>query len=403
MFEEELNALARADRLRRRCIFSPDLIDLASNDYLGLASNERIFERALDRVRRAGQFGAKASQLVSGYTQIHRDFENFEAKRHGFEAAIVIGSGFLGNIALFETLARKGDLLLIDEEFHASGLLASRLARSKAEFFAHNSPDDLRSKLLAARVSIKPKRIFVAIEGVYSMSGAIADREIFNVARDFGAAVILDEAHSGGVLGAKLNGVLDYYKIAPEANETAPLAAKEIDRAELGGEFRGINGQSFLSDRGLGSGEKYQIVRLGTLGKAFGSYGAYILAAREIIDFLTTKAKPIIYSTAPSLFDIAFALEAARFIARNEKSLRFRAAKARQIAAEFGYETPSLILPIAVKSSKAAVDLQKKLLKRGFLVGAIRPPTTKTPQLRVILRESPANLRDFFAELQKLI
>ncbi|MDR2639241.1 MAG: pyridoxal phosphate-dependent aminotransferase family protein, partial [Helicobacteraceae bacterium] len=351
MYKKELEALKRAGRFRSRRVFPPDLIDLASNDYLRLAHDKTLFERATNRLRSYGVFAPKASQLVNGYHPIHRDFERFAARLHGFESAMVIGSGFLGNLALFETLPRKGDLLLIDEEYHASGMLAAKLTRGKVAFFAHNDADDLRRKL---ERSAKAKRVFVAVEGVYSMSGGIVDYAVIDAAKEAGATLIIDEAHSGGTIGDNLLGALDF--------------------------------------RGFGRENR---VRLGTLGKALGSYGAYIAADRETISFLENRAKSVIYSTAPSLFDIAYAFEAQKALWARRKSISAAVQKAKSIAAKRGYKTDSLILPIPLNSDREVASLQRKLMKEGFLVGAIRRPTVKTPQLRVILRESAAILERF--------
>ncbi|MDR3347914.1 MAG: pyridoxal phosphate-dependent aminotransferase family protein, partial [Helicobacteraceae bacterium] len=198
MYEKELAALKSRGRLRVRRVFSPVLVDLASNDYLRLAHSRQLFDRAVDRLRRYDVFAPKASQLVNGYHPIHRDFERFVAKLHGFESALVVGSGFLGNLALFETLPRKGDLLLIDEEYHASGVLSAKLTRGKVAFFTHNDAGDLRRKL---ERSAKANRIFVAVEGVYSMSGKLVEKSVIETARELGATLIIDEAHSGGVIG----------------------------------------------------------------------------------------------------------------------------------------------------------------------------------------------------------
>jgi 8-amino-7-oxononanoate synthase len=193
------------------------------------------------------------------------------------------------------------------------------------------------------------------------MSGKLVEKSVIETARELGATLIIDEAHSGGVIGENLLGAADFY---------------------------GLSAQN--------------VVRLGTLGKAYGSYGAYIAASKEIVAFLANRAKSVIYSTAPSLFDIAYALEAQKWVYSRRRSLFSAAQRAREVAAKRGYKTDSLILPIAQKSDKETVALQRKLLKEGFLVGAIRRPTVKTPQLRVILRENAAILERFFACLRNV-
>ena len=357
MYETQLAALDRANRLRTRRIANSELIDLASNDYLGFAHNRLLFDLTCKRMETLERHAPKSSQLVNGYHEIHRDFERFMAKINGYEAAIVVGSGFLGNIALFEALPRKGDLLLIDEAYHASGIMAAKLTQGRAEFFAHND-----AAALARKLDTKAKRVFVAVEGVYSMSGELVAKEVLQTAKNAGATLIIDEAHSAGVIGRQLHGILDHYDLS--AADT---------------------------------------IRLGTLGKAFGSYGAYILAAREVVEFLVNRAKPIIYSTAPSLFDIALAHTVAQHILTRRVQITRRIKQVQAIAQKCGYDTPSLILPITMKSDAEALRVQRALQRKGFAVGAIRRPTVKTPQLRVILRESPKTLLAFFGVLRGVL
>ncbi|MDR3162784.1 MAG: pyridoxal phosphate-dependent aminotransferase family protein [Helicobacteraceae bacterium] len=355
MYEKELLALRKSGRFRTRRVFDPSLVDLASNDYLGLAHNRNLFDRAARLVSKGSYFSPKASQLVNGYNRIHRNFERYIASINGFEAATVVGSGFLGNLSLFEALPRKGDLLIIDEEYHASGVLAAKTTRGQIKFFAHNNAEDLLRGLRS-----KAKRVFVAVEGVYSMSGERVSAAVLEAVRNARATLIVDEAHSSGTIGDRLLGVLEGYGTQ-------------------------------------------NVIKLGTLGKAYGSYGAYILSSRETAEFLLNRAKPIIYSTAPSLFDIAYAYEAAKFIQRRREAISGRIKNARLTAREAGMYTESLILPVKVSSDRMAIHAQKALLKEGFLVGAIRRPTVKTPQLRVILRENQKTLSRFFKSLKSII
>ncbi|WP_164966945.1 aminotransferase class I/II-fold pyridoxal phosphate-dependent enzyme, partial [Aliarcobacter trophiarum] len=162
-----------------------------------------------------------------------------------------------------EALTRKNDLLFIDESYHASGMLATRvLNKQQVIIFKHNDYEDLKEKF---ETNPTKGRKIIAIEGVYSMEGDLAPKEIFDFANEKEALLIVDEAHSSGVLGDNLLGIFDYYKIKPQVNH----------------------------------------IKMGTLGKSYGSYGAYILASKTIIDFLLNRAKAIIYTTAPSLFDMA--------------------------------------------------------------------------------------------------
>ncbi len=349
-YDRELAAIERAGRLRKRKVFPYSLKDFASNDYLGLAHNKKLLERAYKRVRDFPINAAKASQLVNGYTDMHRSFEEYLCAQSGFEAAITAGSGFLANIAIIEALVRSGDRVLLDEEFHASGILAARLV-GDVEFFRHNDAEDLKKKLQK-----RAKRTIVAVEGIYSMSGDLLNPEIFEVIQD--EILVVDEAHSVGVVGERLLGVFDLYN--------RPI--------------------------------KPNYIKMGTLGKALGSYGAYILASREIVQFLENRAKSIIYTTALSLMDVALAQEGFKEIERNVEYYKTEIAKRKRITAKFGYSTDALIIDIPCKDP---VRMQEELMQRGYLVGAMRPPTVKKPMLRVIARvgESAEDLEQLLGHI----
>ena len=127
LYEKELEIIKKSNRFRKRVVFKKDLFDLASNDYLGLAQNRKLFKKAFKRVYKNHYFSPKASMLVNGYSKIHKKFENLLCKANGFEKGVIVGSGFLANISMIESLVRKGDTLFIDEDYHASGILASKL------------------------------------------------------------------------------------------------------------------------------------------------------------------------------------------------------------------------------------------------------------------------------------
>jgi 8-amino-7-oxononanoate synthase len=342
MYENELKALKKAGRFRERKVYDVTLDDLASNDYLGLSRNKKQFKKAVKLVNEFTVVSSKASMLVNGYHPIHRIFEKEIAEANSFAEGIVVGSGFLANLALIEALVRKGDMLFMDEEYHASGVMASQLLGDRVVTFNHNDVDDLREKLEANPAN----RQIIAVEGIYSMSGDLCKKEIFALADEFDTLIIVDEAHSAGVLGKNLLGIFEHYKI--------PVRPRHI--------------------------------KMGTLGKAYGSYGAYILASKNIISFLENRAKPIIYSTAPSVFDTALALVNFEYIQENAKVLR-KKIKERQsvVKAEMGVECQSLILPIEMKSNDFVMFMQKGLMAQGYHVGAIRQPTVSSPILRVIL------------------
>ncbi len=342
-YENEIKALKRSGRYRERRVFDEQLIDLASNDYLGLAHQPVLMERAFERVKTYGINGAKASMLVNGYHAVHAEFELALCQANGFESGVIVGSGFNANIALIEALCRKGDELFMDEKYHASGVLATRLVDAKVSYFTHNDPRALQTLLEAS----KAKRKIIAVEGIYSMDGDLLDPQIIALANDFEALLILDEAHSSGVVGKNLMGILDHYDLPIRDN----------------------------------------YIKMGTLGKAYGSFGAYILATGHIIDYLINRAKPIIYATAPSLFDTALGQEALEYIQSNASMLGSKIKRHQQIVKEqLGISVEGLIVPVVIGDNAKVMTIQAELMQANYLVGAIRQPTVDRAIIRLIAR-----------------
>ena len=341
-YEVELNVILKSNRFRKRVEYKPNLLDLSSNDYLGLAGKKKLFKKAYHYMLNETYYAPKSSQLVNGYAPIHQRFEELLCESNGFEDGLVVGSGFLANISLIEGLVRKKDILFIDEEYHASGMLASKLV-DKVITFRHNDWGDLEDKLKANQA----KRKIIAIEGVYSMGGDIAPKEFAMIANRYDGILIVDEAHSSGVIGENLLGWFDYHNLQIRPN----------------------------------------YIKMGTLGKAYGSYGAYILASKHIISFLENRAKAIIYTTAPSLFDMTQGYINLNYIQKKKKKLKKKILKRQKLVQEIlGLDTQSLILPIEIGDNKKVIELQKELENSGFSVGAIRQPTVSSAILRVILK-----------------
>lgn len=354
MYQKELNALKHASRFRERSLYDASLLDFASNDYLGMAHNKIAFQKSYEILENNDCYAPKASMLVNGYTSFHRDFEESLCHANGFEGGILFGSGFLANMALVEALVRKKDVLYMDEEYHASGVMGTQNLQGSVVFFHHNDPEDLRDKIR----EYGGVRKIIAIEGVYSMQGDIAPLDIHTVARENGALLLVDEAHSNGTIGENLLGWFDYHGIEPDS----------------------------------------ECIKMGTLGKAYGSYGAYVLASHGIISYLENRAKPLIYSTALSLFDTVFAHENFKQIQLQSAYLLSEITNRRALVErELGKRPVTPILSIPLDDSDMALIEQERLKKEGYLVGAIRPPTVKKAMLRIILRtynclESTRNL-----------
>lgn len=335
MYKKELEILKKKNRFRRRKIYE-NLIDFASNDYLGLANNNEILDKTYQTLK-GENYGSKASLLVNGYTEYHQMLEEYLCEINDYQAGIIVGSGFLANMSIFEALARKGDLVILDEEYHASGRVGVNLSKAEIRYFKHNDLEDLIYKLSD---SLFFNRVFVGVEGIYSMKGDLVKKEILDYLAVKKVITVIDEAHSVGVVGENLMGVVDLYKI-PTINT----------------------------------------IKIGTLGKALGSYGAYILSNKDIISFLENRAKGIIYTTALSNFDTMYAYFALKEIKNNLDYYKEEIKKRQNLL-----NIESLIY---TKECKDDILLKnEELQQKGFLVGAIRPPTVKTPIFRVTARIS---------------
>ena len=342
-YEKELAALKRSGRYRERKLFDEKLLDLASNDYLGLADKKELMDEAYKRVSLYESHASKASMLVNGYHPIHASFEKALCDANGFEEGVILGSGFNANIALIESLVRKGDELFMDEKYHASGVMATKLNDGKVTYFKHNDAHTLEKML----ESSSAKRKLIAVEGIYSMDADLLNIDIIHLADKYDALLILDEAHSCGVIGKKLMGILDYYDISVKDN----------------------------------------YIKMGTLGKAYGSFGAYILASEHIIDYLINRAKPIIYATAPSLFDTALGQVSLEYIVENASALNEKVKDYQEIVfTHLGIKADGLIVPIPIADNRKVMQIQSELIEENYLVGAIRQPTVDTAIIRLIAR-----------------
>ncbi len=361
-YENELRALKKSNRLRSREVIDESIKDFASNDYLGLAHIKELHSEVCQELDLLGIHASKASMLVNGYHQIHQDFERAMSEANGFEECIVMGSGFNANLALIESLCRKGDMLFMDELYHASGVMATHFESVNVVFFKHNNMQELKN-LLEHHKGIKRK--IIAVEGIYSMDGDMCDGEIFSIADTHDALLIVDEAHSSGVVGVHLMGVFDHYDVAIKPN----------------------------------------YIKMGTLGKAYGSFGAFILASHHIVEYLLNRAKPIVYATSLSLYDTLLAHKSLNYILENTQEIS-REIKLRKmvISQELGSEVAGLIVPIEIGDNKKVLEIKDRLYEEGFAIGGIRQPTVPSAILRVIARlgESESQLRKLCKQIAQI-
>jgi 8-amino-7-oxononanoate synthase len=332
-----------------------DLLDLASNDYLGLSCHPVVVQAAQDAAAAEG-VGAGASRLVSGTRQVHGQLEAALATWLGRDQVLLFPSGFQANLAAVQALADRHSLVLADRLIHHSLLTGVRASGARLQRFRHNDLDHLERLLRAARQRLPlEQRLLVLSESLFSMEGTCPDvARLAELCEHFGAALLLDEAHALGVLGP-------------------------------GG-------------RGLGHGIAGIALISGTFGKAFGSGGAFLAGGSLTMEWLLQFSGPFRYTTALAPPLAAGALAALQHLQHLEttasspgEALLRKARQWRDQLEAAGWPRPigeGPILPLVVGDDKQALALQERLQQAGLLAVAIRPPTvpTGTARLRLVLR-----------------
>jgi 8-amino-7-oxononanoate synthase len=348
MFENKLSSLKEQGLLRALRTVEPShgvkaVIDgcsytlFCSNDYLGLSTHPDVRAAAKKAIDKTGS-GSGAAPLISGNTYYHKTLKDDIAAFKGSDEAVLFGSGYLANIGIIPALAQKGDVILSDGLNHASIIDGCRLSKADVNIYRHCDISSLESQL---KETPGYGHRFIVTEGVFGMDGEVAPLpEIMALAEKYGATVILDDAHATGVLGPNGRGTLEHFGLAPD-----------------------------------------NIVQMGTIGKALGSYGAFASASSDTVDWLINSARSFMFSTAlpPS---VCAAASASIQVIKDEPErllrLRKNADRLRLSLIEAGFdvsgsETP--IIPVIMGAATDAMRLSASLLKAGFYAPAIRPPT----------------------------
>ncbi|SDT93136.1 8-amino-7-oxononanoate synthase [Geopseudomonas guangdongensis] len=347
------------------------LLAFCSNDYLGLASHPEVVRALLDGAERWG-VGGGASHLVIGHSQPHHVLEEALAEFTGRPRALLFSTGYMANLAAVTALVGQGDTVLEDRLNHASLLDAGLLSAARFSRYRHNDAASLASRLDKASGNT-----LVVTDGVFSMDGDLADLPaLAATAKARGAWLMVDDAHGFGALGASGGGIVEHF--------------------------------------GLGLEEVPVLV--GTLGKAFGTAGAFVAGSAELIETLVQFARPYIYTTSqpPAVACASLkSLELLRTEGWRREHLAALIARFRAGAAELGLtlmDSPTPIQPLLIGDSARAVELSRLLRERGILVGAIRPPTVPagTARLRVTLSAAHSvaqveRLLDALGECQALL
>jgi 8-amino-7-oxononanoate synthase len=344
-----LRTIDEVDGTRVSCA-GRSLVNFASNDYLGLAQHPRLKAAGAEATQRFGA-GSGASRLITGTLAIHSELETKLAAFKQTPAALTFESGYAAALGTIPALFGQGDVIILDKLAHASLIDGARLSGAEIRVYPHNRLDRLRELLDWARQKRRGAKILIVTESIFSMDGDSCPlTEIVDLKDEFGAVLLLDEAHATGVVGP--NG--------------AGLAAARglIDRVD---------------------------VHLGTLSKAVGSSGGFIAGPSTLIDVLINRARTFIYSTAPPPAAIAAAIAGLDIIASETgeqlRRVLWRNHEELTVKLNQSNAARSAIVPIVVGLEEEALSLSEQLAERGFLVPAVRFPTVPrgSARLRVTL------------------
>lgn len=330
-------AAAREEAGLTRRLFASDaagaLTDLAGNDYLGLSRHPRVVAGAVAAAERYGA-GAGASRLVTGTLTVHEELERALADFTGFEAALVLSTGYHANLAVVSSLADADTLIVSDAHVHASMIDACRLSRGTVQVVPHNDVGAVE-RFLAGRVQ---PRAIVLVETIYSVLGDAAPvAELADVCARHDAVLVADEAHALGVCGSEGRGLLHSAGVAGQEHVVATL----------------------------------------TLSKSLGSQGGAVLATPAVREHLVNTARPFIYDTGLAPAATGAALAALEVIQDEPERVGRVRAVARTLAKAGGVaEAAGAVLAIAMPGPREAVDAVARAADQGVRIGCFRPPST---------------------------
>ena len=322
------------------------VINLSSNNYLGLNTHPRLREAALEATRRLG-VGSGAVRTIAGTMRIHVELEEKIARFKNTEACVVFQSGFAANAGTVAAILKKGDIIISDELNHASIIDGCRLSRADIRVFPHK--DVAAAEKLLQEAQSQPGHKLLISDGVFSMDGDIAPLpQLCDLAERYGAVMMVDDAHASGVLGRSGRGTIDHH---------------------------GVHGRVHI--------------QVGTLSKAIGSLGGYVCGSRDLIEFLYHRARPFLFSTShpPSVTATCIAAfdvleEEPERIERLWENTRFIKKGLQELGFNTGMsETP--ITPVIVGAAKLAHALSRRLFEEGVFAQGIGFPTVPEGKARV--------------------
>ena len=333
------------------------VLNLCSNNYLGLCNDPRLCAKAKEYIDKYG-VGPGAVRTIAGTMSIHVELEKKLAAFKGAEAAIVVQSGFCANLSAIPPLVGKDDLIFSDELNHASIIDGCRLSRAEIIRYAHCDVKDLEAKL--KEYAGRNCRKLIVTDGVFSMDGDIAPLpEIVDLADKYGVMVMVDDAHGEGVLGRGGRGIVDHFGLA--------------DRVD---------------------------VEVGTLSKAFGVVGGFVAGSASLVEYLRQKARPNLFSSALTVPDVAANIAAVDILEESDnlvKKLWENGNYLKQSLKERGFDigrSQTPITPIMVGDANKAKEFSLKLFDEGIFIQSIAYPTVPLGKARLRAMVSAAHSKE---------
>ena len=342
------------------CVFDGrEVINLASNNYLGLTSHKALRKAALEAVRKLG-VGAGAVRTIAGTMKLHMDLEEQIAKFKHTEACVVFQSGFTANAGTVSAVLGKDDLIISDELNHASIVDGARLSKATIKVFKHKDIADCE-RILQENGAFPGKKLIIS-DGVFSMDGDVAPLPaLCDLAEKYGCIMMVDDAHSSGVLGRSGRGTVDHFDCHGRVH-----------------------------------------IQVGTLSKAIGSMGGYVCGSRDLIDFLYLRARPFLFSTShppataaacQAAFTLLDSPEGERLVKKLWANTKFFKRELQKRSFEFkASETP--IIPIHVGDAAKAFEFSRKLFAAGVFAPAVGYPTVAEGKARLRAIVSAAHKRE---------
>lgn len=337
------------------------LINFASNDYLGLAGDDRLIQAAIAATQEFGT-GTTGSRLVGGHRDLHRQLEQAIANLKQTEDALVFSSGYLANLGAIASIVGQRDLILSDKYNHSSLKNGATLSGAQTVEYEHCNVEDLKAQLEQNRASYR--KCLIVTDSIFSMDGDLCPLpQLLDLARQFNCMVLVDEAHATGVFGANGAGCVEHF---------------------------GCTGET--------------LIQVGTLSKALGSLGGYVAGSVALIDFLRNRAPTWIYTTGLTPADTAAALEAVKIVQQepdrrdrlqqNIETLKY-SANQNQLPIS---NSDSPIFSFLLKDAATALAASSQLKEMGIFAPAIRPPTVSVSRIRISLMATHE-----LAHLQQLV